>query len=91
MVVFDVHIGEDQASWERQKVIPESVDDACALSSPSGAVGQQSRSAKAAASWQVPLRSSQLGRCTQRFNQGQFCVWSYTQSLHLMGDNGSCI
>lgn len=90
MVVFDVHIGESQASWERQTVIPESVDDACALSSPSGAHGQQSRSAKAAASWQVRLQSSQLCSCTQRFNQGHNFGWSYTQSLHLMGDNATC-
>lgn len=53
MVVFDIHIGEGQASWERQKVIPESIDDACASSFGSAIDVQQSKSAKAAASWQV--------------------------------------
>ncbi len=58
MVVFDVHIGENQASWERQRVIPESLDDACTLTSPSSAEGQQSRSAEAAFAWQVWPQSS---------------------------------
>ena len=53
MVVFDIHIGEKQASWERQKLVPESIDDACALSSSGTADGALSRSGKAAASWQV--------------------------------------
>ncbi len=53
MVVFDVHIGESQASWERQKVIPDSVNDACTFSSRSTADVQQSKAAKAAGAWQV--------------------------------------
>lgn len=53
MVVFDIHIGEKQASWERQKLVPESIDDACALRSSGRADGALSRSGKAAASWQV--------------------------------------
>ena len=57
MVVFDIHIGEKQASWERQKLVPESVDDACALRSSGRADGALSRSNKAAASWQVWLHA----------------------------------
>lgn len=53
MVVFDVHIGESQASWERQKVIPDSVDDACSLNSRSTSDMQQSKTVKAAGTWQV--------------------------------------
>lgn len=53
MVVFGIHIGETQASWERQKLVPESLDDACALSSSGRADGALSRPGKAAASWQV--------------------------------------
>ncbi|CAL5222539.1 g4916 [Coccomyxa viridis] len=52
MVVFDVHIGESQASWERQKVVPDSVDDACTFSSRSTADVQQSKILKAAGAWQ---------------------------------------
>ena len=55
MVVFDVHIGESQASWERQKVVPDSVDDACTFSSRSTADVQQSKILKAAGAWQVIL------------------------------------
>ena len=53
MVVFGIHIGEKQASWERQKLVPESIDDACALRPSGGADGALSRPGKAAASWQV--------------------------------------
>ena len=52
MVVFDVHIGESQASWERQKIIPDSVNDACTLSSRSTMDMQQS---KAGDTWQVTV------------------------------------
>ena len=58
MVVFGIHIGEKQASWERQKLVPESLDDACALRSSGRADGAISRPGKAAAGWQVWLPAS---------------------------------
>ncbi|CAK0749293.1 hypothetical protein CVIRNUC_001899 [Coccomyxa viridis] len=63
MVVFGIHIGETQASWERQKLVPESLDDACALSSSGRADGALSRPGKAAASWQA-LWGASLGQGT---------------------------
>ena len=58
MVVFGIHVGETQASWERQKLVPESLDDACALQPSGRADGALSRPGKAAASWQVWLHAN---------------------------------
>lgn len=67
MVVFDIHIGENQASWERQKFVPESIDDACTFTPSSGADVLHSKPGKASAGWQVcftgACREDPLVRC----------------------------
>ena len=71
MVVFGIHIGETQASWERQKLVPESIDDACALRPSGGADGALGRPSKAAASWQVWSHANTEETLMSRLRQGK--------------------